>query len=98
VGGGVKTESTRHVGYFWPIVPAPSDCEDGELGGMKNGRENRSTRRKPAPTLLCPPQIPHDQTRARTRAAEVGSQRLTTWAMARPMTDLLMDPTLDGNH
>jgi hypothetical protein len=28
--------------------------------------------------------IPHDQTRARTRAAAVGSQRLTAWAMARP--------------
>jgi hypothetical protein len=28
--------------------------------------------------------IPHDQTRAWTRAAAVGSQRLTAWAMARP--------------
>jgi hypothetical protein len=33
---------------------------------------------------LCPPQIPHDLTRARTRAAAVGSRRLTAWAMARP--------------
>jgi hypothetical protein len=33
---------------------------------------------------LCPLQIPLDQTRARTRAAAVGSQRLTAWAMARP--------------
>jgi hypothetical protein len=22
---------------YWPIVPAPADCEDGEFGGM-NGR------------------------------------------------------------
>jgi hypothetical protein len=22
---------------YWPIVPAPDDCEDGEIGGM-NGR------------------------------------------------------------
>jgi hypothetical protein len=51
---------------------------------MKIGRGNRSTRRKPAPTPLCPPQIPLDQTRDRTRAATVGSQRLTAWAMARP--------------
>jgi hypothetical protein len=29
VGGGVETGSTRHVGHFWPIVPAPGDCEDG---------------------------------------------------------------------
>jgi hypothetical protein len=34
------------------------DC--GEIGGMKIGRGNRSTQRKPAPALLCPPQIPHD--------------------------------------
>jgi hypothetical protein len=63
---------------------APGDCEDGEFGGMKIGRGNRSTRRKPAPAPLCPPQIPLDQTRVRTRAAAVGSQRLTAWAMARP--------------
>jgi hypothetical protein len=36
------------------------------------------------PAPLCPPQIPHDLTRARTRAAAVGSQGLTAWAMARP--------------
>jgi hypothetical protein len=34
--------------------------------------------------LLCPPQIPHDLTWARTRAAAVGSRRLTAWIMARP--------------
>jgi hypothetical protein len=38
----------------------------GAIGGMKIGRGNRSTRRKPAPAPPCPPQIPHDQTRART--------------------------------
>jgi hypothetical protein len=27
----------------------------------------------PAPVLLCPPEIPHDLARARTRAAAVGS-------------------------
>jgi hypothetical protein len=31
----------------------------GEIGGMKIGRGNRSTRRKPAPVPLCPPQTPH---------------------------------------
>jgi hypothetical protein len=51
------------------------DC--GEIGGMKIGKGNRSTRRKPAPAPLCPPQILLDQTRARTQAAAVGSQRLT---------------------
>jgi hypothetical protein len=61
----------------WPIVPAPGDYDDGEFGGKKIGRENRSTRRKPAPAPLCPLQIPLDQTRPRTRAAAVGNQRLT---------------------
>jgi hypothetical protein len=51
------------------------DCR--AIGGTKIGRGNRSTRRKPASAPLCLPQIPHDQTRARTRAAAVGSQRLT---------------------
>jgi hypothetical protein len=53
------------------------DGDYGEIGGMRIGRGNRSTRRKAAPAPLCPPRIPHDQTRARTRAAAVGSQRLT---------------------
>jgi hypothetical protein len=39
------------------------------------GRGNRSTRRKPAPVPLCPPQTPH-AARTRTRAAAVGSQLL----------------------
>jgi hypothetical protein len=30
----------------------------GAIGGMKIGRGNRSTRRKPAPAPLCPPQNP----------------------------------------
>jgi hypothetical protein len=47
----------------WPIVPTPRDYDDEEFGGMKIGRGNRSTRRKPAPAPLCPPQIPLDQTR-----------------------------------
>jgi hypothetical protein len=56
--GGVHTGSTRHCGHSWPIVPAPGDCEDGEVGGINDfGRGNRSTHRKPAPMPLFPPQI-----------------------------------------
>jgi hypothetical protein len=58
------------------------DC--GAIGGMKIGRRNRTTRRESAPAPLCPPQIPHDQARARTRATSMGSHRLTAWAMAWP--------------
>jgi hypothetical protein len=56
-------------------VSAPGDYDNGEIGGMI-GRGNRSTRRKPALVLLCPPQTPH-AARTRTWAATVGSQRLT---------------------
>jgi hypothetical protein len=61
---------------YQPQLIDDGDC--GEIGGIKTDRGNRSTRRKPAPAPLCPPQIPHDQTGARTRAAAVGSQRLTS--------------------
>jgi hypothetical protein len=54
------------------------------VGGMRIGRGNRSTRRKAVPVPLCPPQIPHDLTWTGTRAATVGSRRLTAWAMTRP--------------
>jgi hypothetical protein len=73
LGGGVQMGSLGTSATEWPIVPAPRDYDYGEFGGMKIGRGNRSTRRKPAPAPLCPPQIPLDQTRARTRAAVVGN-------------------------
>jgi hypothetical protein len=34
----------------------------GAFGGMRIGRGNPSTRRKPAQVKLCPTQIPHDLT------------------------------------
>jgi hypothetical protein len=58
-----------------PIVLAPHDYDDGKIDGMI-GRGNRSTRRNSAPMLLCPPQNPHAAL-TQTRAATVGSQRLT---------------------
>jgi hypothetical protein len=74
VGGGIQgsldTAATNR-----PIVAAPGDYGDGEIGGMI-GKGNRSTRRTPAPVPLCPPQTPH-AAGTRTRAAAVGSQRLT---------------------
>jgi hypothetical protein len=75
VGGGVQLGPLGTAATNRPIVPASGDYDDGEIGEMI-GRGNRSTRRKPAPVLLCPPQTPH-AARTRTRAAAVGSQRLT---------------------
>jgi hypothetical protein len=56
------------------------DDDDDECGaiGEMIGRGNRSNRRKPAPVPLCPPQIPHNLTGARTRAAVVGSRRIAS--------------------
>jgi hypothetical protein len=48
------------------------------VGGMRIGRGDRSTRRKPATMALCPPEIPHDVTWDRTRVAVVGNRQLTT--------------------
>jgi hypothetical protein len=49
------------------------DC--GVIGGMKIGRGNRSTRRKPAPAPLCPTTKSHmTGPGLEPRAAAVGSQ------------------------
>jgi hypothetical protein len=62
VGGGDQLGPLGTAATNRPIVPAPGDYEDGEIGGMMIGRDNPSTRRKPAPVPLFPPQIPHDLT------------------------------------
>jgi hypothetical protein len=74
VGGGVQLGPLGTAATNRLIVSAPGDYGDGEIGGMI-GRGNRSTRRKPAPVPLCPPQTPH-AARTRNLAAAVGSQRL----------------------
>jgi hypothetical protein len=49
----------RPIGLLYqPQMIGDDDC--GEIGGMKISRGNRTTRRKPTPAPLCPPQIPHD--------------------------------------
>jgi hypothetical protein len=85
--GGVRLSplgTSAAVGLLYQPRMIDDDDDYGTVGGMRIGRGNRSTRRKPAPVPLCPPQILHDLTWDRTRAAAVGSQRLTAWAMARP--------------
>jgi hypothetical protein len=74
-GDGVQLGPLGTAATNRPVVPAPGDY-DGEIGGMMIGKGNRSTRRKPAPVLLCPPQTIH-AARTRTRATVVGSQRIT---------------------
>jgi hypothetical protein len=59
-GGTLCTAATCGL-LYQPWMIGDGDC--GEIGGIKIGRGNRSTRRKSAPAPLCPPQIPHDLTR-----------------------------------
>jgi hypothetical protein len=77
--GGVRLSplgTSATIGLLYQ--PRMIDDDDyGAVGGMRIGKGNRSTQRKPAPVPLCPPQIPHALTWDRTRAASVGSQRLT---------------------
>jgi hypothetical protein len=65
----LRTAATSGL-LYQPQMLGEGDC--GATGGMKIGRGNRSTLRKPALAPLCPPQIPLDQTRDRTRATAVG--------------------------
>jgi hypothetical protein len=78
--GGTKSLGTAATSglLYKPQMIDEVDC--GAVGGMKIDRGNRSTRRKPAPAPLCPPQIPHDPTRARTlgrRGGKSGTNRLS---------------------
>jgi hypothetical protein len=75
---GVRLSPLGTSATVWLLYqPRMIDNDYGAVGGMRIGRGNGSTRRKPAPVPLGPPQIPHDLTWDRTRAAAVGSQRLT---------------------
>jgi hypothetical protein len=68
-------------GHYWPIAPAQ---DDRWWWFWSNLQRKTKYSEKTCPVPLCPPQIPHDVTRAWTGAAAVGNQRLIAWAMARP--------------
>jgi hypothetical protein len=75
-----------HCGHSWPIVPASGDSEDdcGEADGMQIGRGKPKFSKKTCPSAtFVHHKIPHDQTQVWTRAAAVGSRRLTAWAVVR---------------
>jgi hypothetical protein len=86
VGGGVHIGCPcGTVAMYWPIVPVPGDCEDGEVGGMKcSWQEKPKYSEKTCPGAILTTTNPNCQIRARTRPAAVGNQRLTASAMARP--------------
>jgi hypothetical protein len=63
----------------------------GAVGGMRTGRGNQSTRRKPISVPLFLPRIPNDVAWGRTRAAMVGSRQLTAWAMEQSESESRYD-------
>jgi hypothetical protein len=58
LGGEVQFGPLGTAATNRPIVPAPSEYDDGEFRGMMICKGNRSTRRKPAPVPLCSRQTP----------------------------------------
>jgi hypothetical protein len=66
-----------------PLLTAQGDCNDGEIGGMNGfGRGKQKYSEKTCPDATLSTTNPTCQTRARTQAAAVGSQRLTASAVA----------------
>jgi hypothetical protein len=74
---------------IWPIVPAPDDRWWWVWGSRWNenwqGKPKYSEKTCPSATFSTTNPTWPDLTRDRTRAAAMGSRRLTAWAMARPI-------------
>jgi hypothetical protein len=62
----------------------------GAIGGMKIGRGNRNTRRNLPQSHFVHHKSHITRPGLEPRAAAVGSQRLTAWAMARPLNHRLL--------
>jgi hypothetical protein len=62
------------------------------FGGMRIGKANWSTKRKPAPVTSCLLQMPYDLTRDQTRTSAVGCRQRTVWAMIGPSWILKTHP------
>jgi hypothetical protein len=85
VGGGVHTGSTRHVGHWMAYCTYIGWLWWCRIWWNEDWQGKPKYSEKTCPSVTLFTTNPHDQTRARTRAAAVGSQRLTAWAMARPV-------------
>jgi hypothetical protein len=56
-----ETESTWYVRHLLALLYQPQMTDKyGAFGGMRNGKGNQSTLRKPAPVPFCSAQISYD--------------------------------------
>jgi hypothetical protein len=92
------------VGFYSPctsthsrllcLTPMIDEDDFWKIGGMKTGWGNRSTRRKPTPAPLCPPQNPTWQTRSRTpdRSGGKPATNRLSYGVARPIFSPISSP------
>jgi hypothetical protein len=87
----VHSVSRPVIGLLYqPQMIDDDECET--VGGMRNGRGNRSTRRKLGPGQFRQKQIPHVLPRDITWAYALGGRWLTAWAMAHLIHGMTQNP------
>jgi hypothetical protein len=84
VGDGVQLGPLGTAATNTPTVPASGDYDDGDIGGMMVWQGKPEYSEKTSPSAAVSTTNPTWSARTRTRAAAVGSQRLTAWATPRP--------------
>jgi hypothetical protein len=84
VGGWSPTGSTRHVGHQLAYCTCPGWLRWWRNWWNENWQGKPRYSEKTCPSANLSTTNPTWPDRARTRAAAVGSQRLTAWAMERP--------------
>jgi hypothetical protein len=67
---------------YQPRISYDDKC--GTVGGIRIGREDRSTRRKPAPVPLCPSQTLMTWPGLEPGVSRCGKPSTTAWALTRP--------------
>jgi hypothetical protein len=83
-GGGIQTGSNRHVGHWMAYCTCLGWLWWWRIWWNEDWQGKPKYSKKTCPSTTLSTTNPTWKTRARTRAAAVGSQRLTAWAMARP--------------
>jgi hypothetical protein len=72
---------------YQPRMRGDNDC--GAIGGMRIGRGNQNTRRRPAPVPFCPPQIPDDlDSKSGRRGGKPANNRLSYGTAIHTITKL----------